>query len=353
MFLKRLPPRVGLSIIRKLVPPKIRRTLKDYFRLYRSKNVRKKLEEKSLRYIEKQRKKGVPAKQIARELGISDRYVRKIWARFRSSGTVLPRSGAGRPCMDTDPVDVEAVLDAYARMPSGVERLALRMRAAGRQISYHAVYRIMKVEGITDGSPARPRQLKWLRYERKYSNAMWHVDWHEMKDSRLEKLNLVAYLDDSSRCITGFGVFERATSENAVLVLRKAIKEFGTPAQVLSDNGSCFTSARRGTPRGSWTPTLFENELLEHSIVLLNSRPHHPQTNGKLERWFRTLEKELTHFEKVDEFIEFYNEHRTHWSLDIKRAETPRMAFRSREATEAIRKSDPKWMEKDTNEGRN
>ena len=64
-------------------------------------------------------------------------------------------------------------------------------------------------------------------------------------------------------------------------------------------------------------PTLFENELLERNIVLLNSRPHHPQTNGKLERWFRTLEKELTHFESIDEFIEFYNERRTHWSLDM------------------------------------
>ena len=315
--------------------------------------MRKKLEEKSLRYIERQRRKGVPATQIARELGISDRYVRKIWARFRSSGTALPQRKVGRPGRDADPVDVKAVLDAYSQMPSGAERLALRMRASGMQISYYTAYRIMKAEGITDSSPARPRQLKWLRYERMYSNAMWHTDWHEMKDPRLQKLNLVAYLDDSSRCITGFGVFEHATSENAVLVLRKAIRQFGTPAQILLDNGSCFTSARRGTPRGSWTPTLFEDELLERNITLLNSRPYHPQTNGKLERWFGTLEKELTHFDKVDEFIEFYNERRTHWSLDIKHAETPRMAFRSREATDAIRKSDPKWMEKDTNEGRN
>ena len=106
--------------------------MKDYFRLYRSKNARKRLGKKSLRYIERQRKKGVPARQIARELGISDRYVGKIWARFRSSGTVLPQNGAGRPGMGMDPGDVRAVLDAYSQMPSGAERLALRMRAAGR-----------------------------------------------------------------------------------------------------------------------------------------------------------------------------------------------------------------------------
>ncbi len=136
-------------------------------------------------------------------------------------------------------------------------------------------------------------------------------------------------------------------------MLRKAIRQFGTPAQILSDNGSCFTSARRGTPRGSWTPTLFEDELLERNIMLLNSRPYHPQTNYKLERWFGTLERELADFAKIDEFIEFYNERRTHWSLDMGRTETPRMAFRGREATKAIRKSDPEWMEKDTNVRRN
>ena len=152
--------------------------------------MKKRLGKKSLRYIERQRKKGVPARQIVRELGISDRYVRKIWARFRRSGTVLPQNGAGRPGMGMDPGDVRAVLDAYSQMPSGAERLALRMRAAGRQISYYSVYGIMKAEGITGSSPGRSRQLKWLRYERMYSNAMWHTDWHEMRDPRLKKLNL-------------------------------------------------------------------------------------------------------------------------------------------------------------------
>ena len=45
-----------------------------------------------------------------------------------------------------------------------------------------------------------------------------------MKDPRLKGLNLIVYLDDASRCVTGFGVFQDATSENAVLVLRDAIK---------------------------------------------------------------------------------------------------------------------------------
>ena len=56
----------------------------------------------------------------------------------------------------------------------------------------------------------------------------------------MKGLNLITYLDDASQCVTGAALFKEATSENAVTVLRQAICEFGVPATVLSDNGSCF-----------------------------------------------------------------------------------------------------------------
>ena len=87
---------------------------------------------------------------------------------------------------------------------------------------------------------------------------MWHTDWHVMKDFRVRDLNLITYLDDASRCITGYGVFKEATGLNAVKVLRQAILAFGAPASILSDNGSCFGGVRSGTPKGTWTPTVFE-----------------------------------------------------------------------------------------------
>ena len=119
---------------------------------------------------------------------------------------------------------------------------------------------------------------------------MWHTDWHVMKDFRVRDLSLITYLDDASRCITGYGVFKEATGLNAVKVLRQVILAFGSPASILSDNGSCFVGVRSGTPNGTWTPTVFESGLLDRDIYLINSRPYHPQTNGKLERFHRTLE---------------------------------------------------------------
>ena len=94
-----------------------------------------------------------------------------------------------------------------------------------------------------------------------------------MKDPRFHGLNLITYLDDASRCVTGARLSKEVTSENTVVALRQAIKEFGTPATILSDNGSYFVGrGGRKKPAGTRIPTLFENELLNLGIELINSK---------------------------------------------------------------------------------
>ena len=132
---------------------------------------------------------------------------------------------------------------------------------------------------------------------------MWHTDWHVIKSSRMRGLCLITFLDDASRCVTGTGRFTQAAAENAVVALQQAIRRFGTPATILSDNGSCFVGMRKGNPKGSWKPTAFKEELLCRGIELINSRPCHPQTNGKLERFHRTIEEEIGHYESLPEYI--------------------------------------------------
>ena len=206
----------------------------------------------------------------------------------------------------------------------------------------------MKEAGLVIPSPAKSKKRKYLRFERKYSNAMWHVDWHEMKDPRFRGLNLVTYLDDSSRCILAARLFTQATSENAVIVLQKTISKFGTPATILSDNGSCFVGrGGRKTPTKTWKATAFEAELLDRGIELINSRPYHPQTNGKLERFHGSIENEIWNHDTLSSYVKYYNEKRLHGSLDIDNGETPLLAFGRREATKEIRKNDPEWMERD------
>ena len=76
-------------------------------------------------------------------------------------------------------------------------------------------------------------------------------------------------------------------------------------------------------------------------LQLINSRPHHPHTNGKLERFHKSIEAEIHHYESLSEYIKYYNEGRLHFSLDIQNYETPRKSFSAKKATDAIRKKYP------------
>ena len=182
-----------------------------------------------------------------------------------------------------------------------------------------------------------------------HSNSVWHTDWYVMKDSRMRGFCLITFLNDASRCVTGAGLFTQATSENAVVVLQQAIKQFRTPATILSDNGSCFVGMRKGNPKGSWKPTAFEEALLGKGIKLINSRAYHPQTNGKIERFHRTIEEEIGHYESLPGYIEYYNERRLHLSLGIANYETPLKAFSVKKATKETKVKDANWMEAESN----
>ena len=304
----------------------------------------KRLTAKAIRYAMGQIKKGMSSSAVAVQIDVTPRHVRRLWAEFCAAGSPhipkMPGLPATRPSSD----EVQLVLDEYKREDAGVLHTAMNLRK-DYDIIYAKVYQVMKENGLVVLSAAKSRRRKWIRYERKHSNSMWHTDWHVMKDPRFHGLNLITYLDDASRCVTGVRLFKEATSENAVVALKQAIREFGTPATILSDNRSCFVG-RGGHKKltGTWTPTLFENELLNLGIELINSRPYRPQTNGKFERFYRSIEKEIHHYESLSEYIEYYNERRLHFSLDMHNHETPLKAFSARKATEAIRANDPQWI---------
>ncbi len=179
----------------------------------------------------------------------------------------------------------------------------------------------MTQEGITVQSKNKSKRRKWVRYERRHSNAMWHVDWYVMKYPHPERVNLIVYLDDASCCVTGFELFSEAASENVVLTLRHTIRWFGTPGQILSNHGSQFMSSRL-TSKSRLTACW--QGLQTYGIVQVLARVKHPQTNGKIECFFGTLEEEIEHFGGIPESIEYYNERQLHFSSDIDFGEHPR-----------------------------
>ena len=294
--------------------------------------------------------KGRRTSHVAGEMRISQRRVQQLWAEFLGAGRPHAPQRPGRGAVRPSREQAGAVLDARRTQPAGVAGTARYVRSTGTLISYGPAYKIMKEHGMAAPSAAKSRRRKWVRHGRRYPSAMRHTDWHVMKDQRFHGHNLITCLDDASGCVAAAAVFGEATSENAVAVLRQAVGEFGAPATILSDNGSCFVGARRRAPAKSWMPTAFEEELLGRGTGLINARPYHPQTNGRPGRFHRTLEEELHHFGSLSEFIAYYNERRLHWSPDMDCGEVPLQAFHNKKVPDAIRESDPKWMEKDADD---
>ena len=157
---------------------------------------------------------------------------------------------------------------------------------------------------------------------------LWHTYYKMLSDGRWFLCE-----DDASRFVTGYGIFKNASTENALAVLEKAIKQQGKPASILTDHGSQFYANEVETKRhGEYE---FEKKLGELGIRQILVRVKHPQTNGKLERIHGKIQRKLPEFEAIlmrtsdpiDLFIKWYNYERPHMSLDYDNLETPWKAF--------------------------
>lgn len=74
------------------------------------------------------------------------------------------------------------------------------------------------------------------------------------------------------------------------------------------------------------------------NIGLINSRPYQPQTNGRPERFYVSVEDETWRYNRLDDYAEYHNAGRLHGALDIDNYEMPLMAFRNKTATGEIKR---------------
>lgn len=213
-------------------------------------------------------------------------------------------------------------------------------------IQHNTVHRTVKNMNLA-GKTAKGK--KWIRYERDYSNSMWHTDYKKLPDGRW----FICYLDDASRFVTAYGVFGQATAENALKVLDEAIANHGKPASIMTDHGSQFyANAADKKKNGS---SRFEERLVELGIRQILAGAGRPQTNGKVKRLHGTIQRALASFEEesadatvrgkepgdhvggpfharparaaIDRLMDWYNNDRDHMSLDWENLETPAQAF--------------------------
>lgn len=283
----------------------------------------KKLNPLKVRWIIREMERGQNSvRQIAKQQDITPQWARELHRRWMYTGEYPYPKPAGRKKSPINAEENEYVLKLKEEHPlSGPTTLEYLARVDGKDIPHNRIYRILKEAGKVKDDPKKKQRRKWIRYERRHSLSLFHIDWFE-KDDRHQ----IFIEDDASRLIIGFGEYDNATSENSVLTLASSMKTYGTAKQAMTDHGVQFISVEReNCPEPE--PNEFQRFLDKKSIDHVKARVKHPQSNGKVEKLGDTMYKLKQAFGSWEKAIAYYNFRRPHWSLRIKQCETPFHAF--------------------------
>jgi len=184
-------------------------------------------------------------------------------------------------------------------------------------ISESSVYRILKAHGLI-ASPTHEltRAADSFKDQTTRCHQMWQTDFTYMKIIGWGWYYLSTVLDDYSRYIVHWELCSTMKAEDVTRTLENALYKASLTKQqkpkLLSDNGSCYISSE------------LSDFLSEKGMDHVRGRPLHPQTQGKIERYHRSM-KNVIKLEnyylpgqlecRLQEFIDYYNNHRYHESL--------------------------------------
>lgn len=235
---------------------------------------------------------------------------------------------SGRLFEPLNPEFYDLVIAEWKKNKCGARKLHAVLKQKGFGVSRRKISQVMVKEGLQKPFPKRRKPRKYKRYEWPLPNFMWHTDWHVIKAEKLKGKGFLSYLDDCTRKIMAYGVFDAMTTKNSLLVLYKAIAENEvTPFELNSDRGTQFIPLK--LDKKGKANHAFQQALEELSILFIPSRRRHPQTNGKIEKFHHILDTEFDdRFATIDEFITWYNNERLSEAIDYK---TPNQSYHMRQ----------------------
>ncbi len=273
-----------------------------------------------LQVVKKFLEESVPIEVIRQECGISINSVRRWVRAYRSegeAGLAIRRNGNGRGL--PSPVKQKIVELKEANPLFGIKRISqLLKRAFFLTASPETVRKTLHSESLMT-APPKKRQRNITRprfFERSTPNQLWQTDIFTFRLGGRYAF-LIGFIDDYSRYITGLELFRSQTAQNVIEVYRRAASEYNPPKEMLTDNGRQYTSWR-GNSR-------FELELKKDKIHHIKSRPHHPMTLGKIERFWKTIFLEFLSraqfgsfedaVERIRQWVKYYNHKRPHQGI--------------------------------------
>lgn len=256
------------------------------------------------------------ARKIA---GISIRRVNQIWKEYQETGQI-PEIGKknGRPPKPIEDWEIQLVKEAYAKYRVSASTLMKCLeRDHGKHINHNKIHKIMLQLGLAKKKEKKDiRKKNWIRYERRHSLTAVHIDWFYNAATESWAFGVI---DDASRKILALVETHSPTTEASIEGMEQAMTH-GRIKQCISDHGSQFISNTDGKSK-------FKDFLDKNNIKQILCRIKHPQSNGKIERWFQAYKNHRGSFQKKEEFVKWYNEVRPHRSLKFEELETPEQAF--------------------------
>jgi transposase InsO family protein len=283
---------------------------------------------------------GAPVSEVARRYGVSRQAVHGWLGRYEGEGLAGLADHSHRPASQPRQLDAEIealICQLRGGHPRwGPRRLLFELGKAGVSPlpSRSTVYRVLVRHGLVPARKRKRRRQDYKRWQREEPMQLWQLDVTGsvfLADGT--ELKLVSGLDDCSRFCVIATVVRRATARAVCRAFVAAMRLYGIPDEVLTDNGKVFTG-RFGKPRPA--EVLFERICRKNGIKQLLTKPYSPTTIGKVERWHQSLQTDFLNdagpFESmekaqaaVDGWRAEYNHERPHQSLDMA---TPASRFR-------------------------
>jgi transposase InsO family protein len=304
---------------------------------------------------------GQSQSEVARTYGVSQGWISRLMARYRLEGDAAFEPRSRRPLASpraTPPQVVDRVVRlrkelAGQGMDAGPQTICWHLQHHHQiQLSLATVSRILTAQGLVTPDPKKRPKSSYLRFAAEQPNECWQADFTHYRLSRAggtagRDVEILSWLDDHSRYALSVTAHHRVTGPIVLATFRTAVKRFGAPASTLTDNGMVFTTRLSGGKGGR---NAFEHELRRLGVVQKNSRPNHPTTCGKVERFQQTLKNWLAAQPAqptsvgelqtlLDQFVDAYNHRRPHSSLPHRA--TPATAYATRpKATPGDRSAD-------------
>jgi transposase InsO family protein len=261
---------------------------------------------------------------FCRERGVSRQTFYEWKRRYREEGLagLEARSSAPKSSPARTPVETEDVIVEWRKkldgdgLDAGPGSIQSYLSRRGIAVPSEAtIWRILVRRGFVVPEPKKRPRSSWCRFEAEFPNELWQADATKWVIG-IGQVEILTFLDDHSRLVTGSRAVLTATTDNTWELFSYAVQHWGLPSGHLSDNGLNFSGRLRGHE------VTFEINLRAAGVRPITSRPYHPQTCGKIERFHQTLKKWLRRQPRaadlielqaqLDWFIAYYNAERPH-----------------------------------------